>query len=102
MPPTRAEIRAKLLAEQHNVEYTVVETVAVAAIGRQPDGVVRISVKHAERLIVEPKSSNYPIAAAWLKRATAAYQQLGQGAERQRYLDASRNSVNAALPCRHN
>ena len=65
MPPTRAEIRAKPLAEQYNVEYTMVETVADAAIERQPDGVV-----HGERLIVEPKSSNYPIGAAWLKRAT--------------------------------
>ena len=62
MPPTRAEIRAKLLAEQHNVEYTMVEIVAAAAIERQPEGVGRISVKHAERLRVEPKSSNYPIA----------------------------------------
>jgi uncharacterized Zn finger protein len=77
---------AMALADQRNVDYTVVETVADAVIQQQPDWVMRVSVKHAERLMVEPKSSNYPIAAAWLKRAKAAYQQLGQNAEWQRYL----------------
>jgi uncharacterized Zn finger protein len=48
--------------------------------------VARISVKHAERLMVEANSKNYPIAAAWLKHAKAAYLLLGQNAKWQRYL----------------
>lgn len=74
------------LADQQSVGYTVVETVADAVIQQQPEWVAHVSVKHAERLMVEPKSSNYPIAAAWLKRAKLAYQQLGQTVEWQRYL----------------
>ncbi len=77
---------AMALAEKRDVEYTVVETVADAVLARQPDWVARISLKHAERLMVEVKSSNYPIAAAWLKRAKAAYQQLGQIAKWNQYL----------------
>ncbi len=50
-------------------------------VERQPDWVVRVSVNHAERLMVEAKSKNYPLAAAWLKRAKAAYQRLGQTVE---------------------
>lgn len=77
---------AMALAEKRDVEYTVVETVADAVLQHQPDWVARISLKHAERLMREVKSSNYPIAAAWLKRAKAAYQQLGQIADWNQYL----------------
>lgn len=77
---------AMALADRRSGEYMLVETVADAVIQHQPAWVARVSVKHAERLMVEPKSKNYPIAAAWLKRAKAAYQRLGQSAEWQRYL----------------
>ncbi|HSD82320.1 MAG TPA: hypothetical protein VLG46_00585, partial [Anaerolineae bacterium] len=77
---------AMALVEQRNIEYTVVETVADAVLPHQPDWVARISLKHAERLMAEVKSSNYPLAAAWLKRAKAAYQQLGQIAKWNQYL----------------
>lgn len=74
------------LADQPNAGYAVVETVADAVVQQRPEWVGRVSMKHAERLMVEVKSSNYPIAAAWLKRVKAAYQQLGQGEDWQRYL----------------
>jgi len=72
---------AMALAERRNVEYAIVETVADGVVQHHPDWVARVSVKHAERLMIEANSKNYPIAAAWLKRAKAAYQQLGQIAE---------------------
>jgi uncharacterized Zn finger protein len=77
---------AMQLADQPNVEYAVVEIVADAVVQRQPDWVMRVGVKHAERLMVEPKSSHYPIAAAWLKRAKKAYLQAGQKMEWEKYL----------------
>jgi uncharacterized Zn finger protein len=77
---------AMALADQPTAGYSVVEIVADAVIHDYPDWVVRVSVHHAERLMVEVKSKNYPLAAAWLKRAKAAYQQLGQVVDWQRYL----------------
>jgi uncharacterized Zn finger protein len=77
---------ALALADQRHGDYAIVEVVADAVLQQQPDWVARVSVKHAERLMVEANSKNYPIAAAWLKRAKAAYQLLGQNAEWQRYL----------------
>jgi uncharacterized Zn finger protein len=77
---------AMALAERRDVEYPVVEAVADAVIQHYPDWVLRVSVKHAERLMVEANSKNYPIAAGWLKRVKAAYQVLGQTAEWRRYL----------------
>ena len=77
---------AMALADQRNGDYAVVEIVADAVIHHQPDWVIRVSVHHAERLMVEVKSKNYPLAATWLRRIKAAYQQLGQGVEWQRYL----------------
>jgi uncharacterized Zn finger protein len=52
----------------------------------RPEWVVKISLKHAERLMSEAKSKNYPIAAAWLKRAKQAYKLLGKSDEWKRYL----------------
>ena len=77
---------AMALADQRHGDDALVEAVAEAVIQQQPDWVIRVSLKHAERLMVEANSKNYPIAAAWLKRAKAAYQQLGQDAEWQKYL----------------
>ena len=75
------------VAERRNVSYQVIETVADAVIPHRPDWVVRMSLKHAERLMVEVKSQNYPIAANWLKKAKKAYKQLDQLQEWQKYLD---------------
>jgi uncharacterized Zn finger protein len=74
------------VAEGRNVWYPVVETVADGVMEQRPEWVARASVKHAERLMVEPKSKNYPIAAGWLKRAKKAYQHLGQTQEWKSYL----------------
>ena len=74
------------VAEGRDVWYPVVETVADGVMHHRPEWVVRISLKHAERLMSEPKSKNYPIAAAWLKRAKQAYKLLGKTDEWQKYL----------------
>ena len=74
------------VAEGRDVWYPVVETVADGVIDHHPEWVPRISIKHAERLMVEPKSKNYPIAAAWLTRAKQAYKLLGQTPEWKSYL----------------
>jgi uncharacterized Zn finger protein len=78
------------VAEGREVWYTVVETVADGVMPHRPEWVIRISLKHAERLMAEPKSKNYPIAAAWLKRAKEAYKLLGKADEWQRYLRETR------------
>ncbi|HLO29766.1 MAG TPA: hypothetical protein VK249_11555, partial [Anaerolineales bacterium] len=74
------------VAEGRDVWYTVVEIVADGVISHRPEWVVKVSLKHAERLMTEPKSKNYPIAAAWLKRAKQAYQLLGKTEEWKQYL----------------
>ena len=74
------------VAEQRDVWYTVPELVADAVTAQRPEWVARISIKHAELLVREPKSKHYPIAAQWLKRAKQAYAQMGQAREWQAYL----------------
>jgi uncharacterized Zn finger protein len=74
------------VAEGRDVWYTIAETVADGVMPHRPAWVVKISLKHAERLMSEPKSKNYPIAAAWLKRAKQAYKLLGKTDEWQKYL----------------
>ena len=74
------------VAERREVWYTVIETVADAALVHRPEWVVHTSIKQAERLMVEAKSQHYPLAAGWLKRAKQAYAQLGQTREWQAYL----------------
>lgn len=74
------------VAEGREVWYPVVEAVADGVMEHRPEWVARASVKHAERLMVEPKSKNYPFAAGWLKRAKKAYQHLGQTPEWKSYL----------------
>ena len=74
------------VAEGRDVWHPVVETVAAGVLGHRPRWVARISLKHAERLMAEPKSKNYLIAAEWLKRAKKAYAQRGRGNEWQAYL----------------
>jgi len=74
------------VAEGRDAWYPVVETVADGVLGHRPEWVARISLKHAERLMAEPKSKNYPIAAEWLRRAKKAYARLGQNQEWAAYL----------------
>jgi len=74
------------VAERRDVWYTVIETVADAVIPHRPEWVVRMSIKQAERLMVEAKSDRYPIAANWLKKAKKAYAQMGQAQQWQVYL----------------
>ena len=66
--------------------YRVVETVADAVLKHRPEWVLKVSLKNAERLMMEANSKNYPIAAEWLKRAKKAYAQLGRANEWQTYL----------------
>jgi len=66
--------------------YRVVETVADAVLKHRPEWVLKVSLKNAERLMVEAKSNHYPIAAEWLKRAKKASVLLGRGSEWQAYL----------------
>jgi uncharacterized Zn finger protein len=74
------------MANRHRVWYQVIEMVADAVVPHRPKWVARISIKQAERLMVEAKSKNYPIAANWLKKAKQAYTQMGQLGEWQAYL----------------
>jgi uncharacterized Zn finger protein len=74
------------VAEGRDVWYPIIETVADGVVHHRPEWVVKISLKHAERLMSEPKSKNYPTAAAWLKRAKQAYKLLGKTDEWKRYL----------------
>ena len=75
------------VAERRDAGYPAIEIVADAVVAHRPEWVMRTSVKHAERLMVEVKSKNYPIAASWLKKAKEAYQQLGRQSEWQAYLN---------------
>ncbi len=74
------------VAGGHQVWYPIVETVADGVMPHRPEWVVQVSLKHAERLMAEVKSKNYPIAATWLKRAKQAYQLLGKTDEWKKYL----------------
>jgi uncharacterized Zn finger protein len=74
------------LADRYAQEHEVAATVAEALITRRPEWVIRASVKHAEALIAPTKSSLYPAAADWLRRAKAAYAHSGRADEWQQYL----------------
>lgn len=74
------------VAEGRDVWYTVIETVADGVMRHRPQWVVKISLKHADRLMSEAKSKNYPIAAAWLTRAKQAYKLLEKTDEWKKYL----------------
>jgi uncharacterized Zn finger protein len=80
------------VAEGRNVWYPVVETVADAVLKHRPEWVVKVSLKHAGRLMVEAKSKNYPLAANWLKRAKKAYAEMGQTDEWKAYLKKTRET----------
>lgn len=74
------------LADKHAQEHDVAATIADALIKRRPEWVIRVSVKNAESLIAPTKSSLYPAAANWLRRAKTAYAHSGRTDEWQRYL----------------
>jgi uncharacterized Zn finger protein len=74
------------LADRHAQEHEVAATVADALITRRPEWVIRASIKHAEALTEPTKSSLYPAAAGWLRRAKAAYAHSGRTDEWQQYL----------------
>lgn len=74
------------LADGRQVWYDVIQIVADAVLPQRPEWVAAASRKHAERLMVEAKSQNYPLAAAWLKRAKKAHAALGQTVEWREYL----------------
>jgi uncharacterized Zn finger protein len=78
------------VAEGRDVWYPIIETVADGVVPHRPEWVAQISLKHAERLMAEVKSKNYPIAAAWLKRAKQAYKLLGKTDEWRKYLDETK------------
>ena len=73
------------LADRHAQEHEVAATVADALITRRPEWVIRASLKHAEALIEPTKSTLYPAAADWLRRAKAAYAHSGRAGEWQQY-----------------
>ncbi|HEX8150910.1 MAG TPA: SWIM zinc finger family protein [Pyrinomonadaceae bacterium] len=74
------------LADRHAQEHEVTAIVADALITRRPEWVIRASVNHAEALIAPTKSSLYPAAADWLRRAKAAYAHSGRLHEWQQYV----------------
>ena len=74
------------VAEHRDMWYLIVEAVADGVMQHRPEWVAQISLKNAERLMSEAKSKNYPIAAAWLKRAKQAYKLLGRTDEWKKYL----------------
>jgi len=78
------------LADRRSQEHEVAAIVADALITRRPEWVIRASVKHAEALIAPTKSSLYPAAADWLRRAKAAYAHSGQADEWEQYLQQLR------------
>lgn len=78
------------VAEGRNAWYTVAEKVADGVLEHRPEWVLRISLKHAERLMEEAQSKNYPIAAAWMSRAKRAYTKLGQSQTWKTYLEKTK------------
>jgi len=78
------------VAEGREAWYPIVEIVADGVMSHRPEWVVQISLKHAESLMSEVKSKNYPFAAAWLRRAKQAYKLLGKTDEWKKYLEETR------------
>jgi uncharacterized Zn finger protein len=77
---------AMRVADKHAQDERVAAKVADALIEHRPEWVIRASIKHAEGLIAPTKSSLYPAAAGWLRRAKAAYARVGRDVEWQKYL----------------
>ena len=80
------------VAEQYAFSFNLIEKVADAVISHRPDWVIRVSLKQSDDLIEKTQSKLYPVAARWLERAKKAYQQKGQDAEWQTYIDNLRTT----------
>jgi uncharacterized Zn finger protein len=93
------------VAEGRDVWYRVVETVVDAVMPHRAEWAAQVSLQHAERLMVEAKSKNYPLAVEWLKRVKKAYALLGKTGEWQAYLHGikeqykRRPALQAQLQC---
>ncbi len=74
------------VADQRTHDYQLVAIVADALIVHRPKWVIRASVTQADGLIAKTKSKYYSHAADWLRRAKAAYAQLGRSGDWQKYL----------------
>jgi len=74
------------LADRHAQDQSVAAIVADALITRRPEWVIRASIKQAESLIAPTKSSLYPAAADWLRRAKAAHAHSERIDEWQKYI----------------
>jgi len=74
------------VADKQTHDYRLVAAVADALIAPRPDWVIRASVKQADELIAKTQSKYYSHAANWLRRAKAAYAQLGRTGDWQKYL----------------
>ncbi|MCI0391344.1 MAG: SWIM zinc finger family protein [Acidobacteria bacterium] len=74
------------VADKRTHDYRLVATVADALIEHRPEWVIRASVKQADGLIAKTQSKYYTHAANWLRRAKAAYSQLGRTPDWQKYL----------------
>jgi len=74
------------VADKQTSNYHLVGTVADAVTAHRPDWVIRASVKQADELIAKTQSKYYSHAANWLRRAKAAYAQLGRNDDWRKYL----------------
>ncbi len=77
---------AMMLGIKNNNSYgNTTEIVADGLINHRPKWVIEISKANFDNLVKETKSTTYPRAVNWLKKAKLAYQTLGQEADWQRY-----------------
>ncbi|MGH9799876.1 MAG: hypothetical protein ACRD82_05880, partial [Blastocatellia bacterium] len=60
--------------------------VADALIAHRPEWVISVSIKQSDGLIVKTQSKYYSHAANWLRRAKAAYAEMGQTDKWLKYL----------------
>ena len=74
------------VADEKTSGYHLVAAVADALIAHRPEWVIRASVKQADELIAKTQSKYYSHAANWLRRAKAAYAQLGRNDDWRKYL----------------
>jgi uncharacterized Zn finger protein len=74
------------VADERTHDYRLVATVADALIAHRPEWVIRASIKQSDVLILKTQSKYYPYAAEWLRRVKAAYAQMRQTGEWQKYL----------------
>ncbi len=74
------------IAERDEYSYRVIGVAADGLIADRPDWVIRASVKQANGLIAKTQSKYYVHAANWLRRAKAAYAQLGKTDEWKKFL----------------